>query len=434
MNLARYQKKKIAILGFGKEGRALLDFFSAAHISVQVYKHPTEKDFVELSKFQVVFRSPGLPWNSKLIQKLIRKGVEVSSSTKLFFELCPGKIIGITGTKGKGTTATILYKILKTAGKKVFLGGNIGTSPLNFIHKIKKSDLVVLELSSFQLQDLKTSPWLAIMLDVTSDHLDHHKNQAEYISAKSPLIRYQKTSDSAVLDYDSPVVHRLGGSTKSIKHWYSRTKALPGGAFIGDDRVFFVHRRKQEVLFEKSLLKSPGEHYVTDATAAALAAKVLKIRNSAIREGIATFHQSPHRLEFVAEYRGRKFYNDSAATLPDATIAAIESFPGPKILILGGSDKKADYKILVKVIMKSDVRAVITMGETGKKIAKLLHGSKGAPDTVYVEKGIDTVVKKAFEMSREGDTVLLSPASASFGQFDNYQDRGEKFAKAVKKL
>lgn len=432
MDLSRFKNKKIAVLGYGREGRALVRFFQCEGIGVTVLdKDPLtlnpspargegkvvagNKYLKNLDKFDIIFRSPGIP---RLTPELIaaeKKGVKISSLTKLFFDLCPGKIIGVTGTKGKGTTAILIYNILKAAAKDVFLGGNIGTPALDFLKDLKKDSFAILELSSFQLQDLDKSPPVAVVLDISSDHLDHHRTREEYVEAKRNILKYQKDDDLAILDGDSNTVKKIAENTKSKKYWFGKSDKILGVNFTSLNLI--------------------GEHNIKNAKAAAIVAQALGVKNEIIQEALNKTMPRKHRLEFVKEHNGVKYFNDSAATIPESAIAAIRSFKEPKILIMGGSDKGADYADLTRVVAKSNVKAVVLIGETGKRIQKALREAEFTGMIAEIagsrERPLLDAVAKAKTIAEKGDVVLLSSASASFGLFDNFEDRGEKFRDAV---
>ncbi len=425
-----FKRKKIAILGFGREGRVLLNFFkkegfSSSQITV-CDQNPIElkdvsvrsgDDYLKhLDGFDVVFKSPGIPTMSPDIQRALKRGVVMSSSTNLFFDLCKGTIVGVTGTKGKGTTSTMLCTILKTAKRRAFLLGNIGKPALQYVSKIKKGDVVVMELSSFQLQNLRKSPHIAIVLDVTQDHLDHHKNIKEYRDAKLNIVKYQKRGDIAIFDRDSAVVR-------------SFTKYIKG-------KVFYFGT-KEKTFVTSSDLNVPGVHNIKNASAAALAAQQLGVSREIILKGLKKFKGNEHRLEFVAEKNGVRFYNDSAATNPDSTIAALRSFHEPKVLIVGGRNKGFSYAKLAKEIVKSDMRSVILIGETKNLLLTELKNNLWELNThkllerIFLVETLSDAVRSAYKIVQSGDVVLYSPAAASFDMFRNYEERGRMFKKLV---
>ncbi len=371
-----------------------------------------ERYLQNLERFDVVFKSPGIPTVLPEIQKVIRKGDVLSSPTNLFFDLCKGTIIGVTGTKGKGTTATMLYKMLKAAKKRVFLVGNIGKPALEYIKKIKKGDIVVMELSSFQLQHLRKSPHIAIVLDVTVDHLDHHKNTKEYRDAKKNIVAYQKKSDVAILDTDSPIVRLFAKHTKA---------------------KVFCFGSKEKTWITRQDVCVPGTHNLKNASAATLAAERMGVSREVILKGLKRFKGNEHRLEFARERDGVRYYNDSAATNPDATIAALRAFDGHKVFVIGGRNKGFSYAGLAKEIQKSAMRGIVLLGENKNTVFdefKKLGDTKLMKKVVLVN-SLNDAVNHANLIAQSGDIVCYSPAAASFDMFRDYGERGRKFKEIV---
>jgi len=414
------KNKKIAILGLGIENQALVKYLLKHKVGCQItvcdarlkIKNdlPVEwqlgKKFnQDLERFDILFRAPGWPIACPGVQAALKSGVELSSPMKLFFELCPSKnIIGVTGTKGKGTTASLIYEILKKAGKGVWLGGNIGVAPFEFIDQIKKNDWVVLELSSFQLEDMTASPRLAVITNLYPEHLapadphnpNYHTSLKKYYQAKLNIIKYQKIGDTAVL--------RSG--LKPAK----RTKA----------RI---------VYFKKSNLpaKLIGEHNKENVGAAVEVAKIVKVDDKAIRRAVANFKGLPHRLELVRQLNGVKYYDDSFATTPQSTIIALKSFSQPIILLLGGADKGADFKELAREV-KTRVKFIILLaGEATARIRRELIRAGFKTDQMKLVNSLSAAVKTAKAEAQSGEVVLLSTACASFGMFKNYKERGDLF-------
>ncbi|OGE76907.1 MAG: UDP-N-acetylmuramoylalanine--D-glutamate ligase [Candidatus Doudnabacteria bacterium RIFCSPHIGHO2_02_FULL_48_21] len=440
MTLGDLKTGKVAVLGMGVNHEALAKYLQKQGVSFQVIDGwKTDAELAErLSGFDIIFRTPGVPFFSKSIQTLKRRGAKIYSQTKLFFDLCQAPIIGVTGTKGKGTTSTLIFKILEAAalrqahGRKVYLAGNIGRDPFEFIDKLTPNDFVILELSSFQLQDLHKSPHIAVVLKITPEHLDHHQDLAEYIEAKTSIVRFQSASDFAVLSYDSESTRTFAGKTKARIVWNSIKQEVKPGCYA-TDRKIFLNGEIVAKTAEVALLGRFNLENVTAAIAAAAAAGVTD--GTTIKKAISEFRGLPHRLEFIAEIGKVKFYNDSFATTPETTVAALTAFADPIVLIAGGSEKKSDYAELGKKIAESKVKTLIAIGVTGPKIAKL------ARDAGFAGKIFDTglndmeqIIAKANEAADPGDVVLLSPASASFDMFDNYKQRGELFSKFVSKL
>ncbi len=444
--------KKVAILGFGIEGNDVLKYLvgSGAKITILDKKPAEELDISEvkshkvdftcgakylnnLSAFDVVFRSPGVYRFLPEIVDAERKGVVISSATKLFFENCPAKIIGVTGTKGKGTTASLIYQILKNANKDVYLAGNIGNPFLELLHRLKKSSFVVMELSSFQLIDLDISPHIAVVLNITSDHLDWHKDNEEYVGAKKNIVRHQKSTDFAVVNFDYELPKGFARNSKGYIYFFSREKRVDPGCFVESGEIIFKEDEDSVSYGSRYNLLLRGDHNLENITAAITACKAIGVEDDVIKATIFNFQGLGHRLELVGSCGGVSFYNDSFATGPQPTIAAIRSFSEPLTVILGGSEKFLDYNELGKEISKSDnIKTVILIGQVAQKIEKALK--ENAYDGQFISLNnttMERIVSEAFKNTPKGGVVLLSPAAASFDMFKNYKERGNKFKEAV---
>lgn len=435
---------RIAILGFGAEGLSLFRFlknnprYQDAELWIldknRRLKTPRGAKKVlgrgylkNLARFDLIFRSPGIPRALKELNAARKKGVGLSSATKLFFEEARKrgvKIIGVTGSKGKSTTATLLYKMLKAGGKRVFLAGNIGKPPLDILPKLRKNDLAVLELSSFQLQDLETSPQIAVLLELFPEHLDvrgghgGHKNLKEYYSAKANIARFQKKDDALFFLRHNPATAKI--------------------ARLGRGRKFPVSERGSGAPFRASDLKLRGLHMYRNALAAAAAAKWLGVPAGTIKKTAAAFPGIQHRLEFVRRVGGAEFYNDSVATNPQAAAAAIRAFSGKNIILLaGGFDKNLNYSPLAKALPGSGVRLILLYGQNKKKIQMAVRSS-GVPTKLVPD--LKDAVKLAYLCAKSRKpkagnwVILLSPAAASFDRFAGYADRGRKFKEFVREL
>ena len=449
-----FKDKKIAILGFGMEGRDLVRFLlnKEARISLFDKKPEEELNFSGIDKnkialstgeqyldsgltdFDYVFRSPGVYRYIPEIIKAESRGVTIFSAIKLFFEVCPAKIIGVTGTKGKGTTSSLIYEILKSAGKDVYLAGNIGVPYLELLPKLTKESFVVLELSSFQLIDMESSPQIAVVLNITQDHLDWHEDLDEYIDAKKNIVKHQKDNDFAIISADYKVPESFSSLTKAKVLYFSRNKKVKG-SFSSDGNVYLSTDKEILLGGAKDLLLR-GEHNLENVTAAVAAGGVLDISPQAIWKAVSSFKGLEHRLELVGTAKGISFYNDSFATGPQPTIAAVKSFSEPLTVILGGSEKGLDYKGLGEEISKvENLSSVVLIGRVGPKIKKALQaaGYKGK----MIDMGrasMDEIVGEAVLNTPQGGVILLSPAAASFDMFKDYKDRGKKFKSAVEAL
>ena len=428
---------KIAILGFGREGKSLLKFLKRkkSKASIKILDRKFDKNYLKnLDKFDLIFRSPGVPYNLPEIQKAIKLGVKFPSSTQLFFteaEKIGCRIIGITGTKGKGTTATLLYKILKAYDKPVYLAGNIGKPAIEILPKLKKNSIVILELSSFQLQDLEKSPDIAVILDIFPDHLDMHKNLREYFDAKTNIAKYQKKTDKIFYFADN-----------KYSKWISQKSH-------GKKITVSVKNSK---LFKPDDLKMPGEHNFKNAVMAASVALSLGCQKEKIIKIVKNFRGNEHRLELVRIIKipakqhsnilqnvRMLFYNDSASTNPQTAVAAIKAFKEQKILISGGKDKRLNYSPLTKALKNSKIKLVILFGENKKKIKRQIAKSKVQ---IVLVKDLKSSVQLAYKKAKklinqlpnQSITIVFSPASASFDMFKDYAERGKIFKQLISKL
>ena len=450
-----FKNKKVAVLGMGLEGKDLVKFLlkQKAQITIFDKKKKQELDLTGIDRnkikvvcgerylgsgltgFDIIFRSPGIyPYLVQLIEAE-RNDVTISSASKLFFELCPAKIIGVTGTKGKGTTSTLIYEILKASGKRVFLAGNIGKPYLKLLPILKKDDFVVLELSSFQLIDLKKSPQIAVVLNITLDHLDWHKDRDEYLKSKIRIVKYQEKNDFAVLNADYSTPRSFAKLSKGKIFYFSRRKKVRG-CYVEKGRLILGIGEGKIQIGNADKLLLRGKHNWENVTAAICASCLAGAQIKAIKKVSFSFKGLEHRLELVGRTYGVSFYNDSFATNPQPTTAAVASFNEPITLILGGSDKGLNYDGMAKVLAKKrNLRTVILIGEIADKIKKSLYKAGFKGKIIGLGKAaMKRIVKTSFYETPKGGVVLLSPASASFDMFKDYKDRGNQFKEVVKSL
>ena len=403
----------MAILGWGVDTQDVEPWLRGQGAEITILDEKKDGEpFGDLSGFDVLVRSPGVYRFRKEIVEAEKKGTVVTSKMKIFFDVCRGKIIGVTGTKGKGTTATLIYEILKAAGTKVFLAGNIGTGIFAEIEKIDEETWVVLELSSFQLIDLEKSPAIAVVLMVTREHQDWHKDEEEYVLAKANIVKFQQKEDWAVVNKDYPNSVRIGEMAEGIVMWITKND-LEG--------------------IDKNEVRLRGEHNLENIVAAAAAARIAGAEEETIRQTVSDFKGLVHRLEEVAKVKGVSYFDDSFSTTPETTIAAINAFSEPVILIAGGSEKGSDFSELGRVISETkNIKAIILIGLMADRIEKSIENKK-----IKILKGAKNM-REIFEMVKreaaEGDVVLLSPACASFDMFKNYKERGEEFKGEVRRL
>lgn len=391
----------------------------------------------------IVVQNPGVRRESPYLRAARRAGAQIVSDISIFLSLAPtSNIVGVTGTRGKSTTSALAFEMLKTKERHTELGGNILRSPLNFLDKTHEGSVAVLELSSWQcegLEEIKMSPRIAVITNIMRDHLNTYKGMKEYAAAKALIYKYQSPEDSVVLNRDNGWTRAMGQKVPSKRFWFSVASfSDENGVFIKGGKIIFRENRKEDSVARVSDVALQGEHNLMNALAAICAAKIMGVKNSAIRKVLKNFKGLPNRLEMIKEIKGIKFINDTTATTPDATIAAIKTLKAKSlklkaskniILIFGGSDKKLEYKEAAPVIKKFAKRVVLLPGTAERKIKKALRGVELAE-----AKSMDEAVKIAYKSAKKGDVVLLSPGAASFGLFKNEFERGEKFVKVVKNL
>ncbi len=400
-----------------------------------------EADFKDIDMLVV---NPAIPKDSPFLQIARENNIPFETEMNIFFKLCPAPITGITGSNGKSTTTSFLSSMLQGTGRKVWTGGNIGCSLLEHIDEIAPSDLVVLELSSFQLEDLQDtdkSPHIAIVTNIAQNHLDRHGNLENYINAKKGILQHQKSGDYAILNYDDQELRNWAkdrdtqtalGSGKVI--WFSAKEKVKYGAYPIEDKIVLNINFYKTTVSCLDKVKIPGAHNIQNILAAASAANILGAKDTHIAEGATSFAGLEHRLEFVSEIGGVRYYNDSKATTPESAIAAINAFNTPIVLIAGGYDKRVFFDRFAVECIKH-VKCVILLGKTAKKIASFLFlfGGGMGPEIIQAATLVDAV-EKAKARSKTGDVVLLSPACASYDMFVNYEDRGRQFKEQVNRL
>lgn len=431
----KYKGKKIVVLGaYGVEGLATQDYLKKHGLNFDTLDREDDPDYLDKVKnYEVAFRTPGVRSNYPELITARNAGTVFTSQIEEFFDLCPGKIIGVTGTKGKGTTSTLIHDILKANGTDVYLGGNIGVPAISFLDDLKDNSVVVLELSSFQLQTLKKSPNIAVVLNITSEHLDYHRDNAEYREAKSNIVSHQTENDYAVLSDDYDVPRGFAKLTLANKYFSSRNHKT-NGCYVDDkDNVVLNVEGENAIIANFSEIKLRGRHNLENVTAASLASYLAGIKPEIISETVKTFTGLEHRLELVRDVKGVKYYDDSFSTVPETAIAALDSFNEPVILIAGGSNKNSNYVEFGQKIADLNVKAIILIGEMAEQIkASIPDNFKG--EIVLELTKMNEMVEKAAELAFSGDVVLLSPACASFGLFEDYKDRGNQFKREVDEL
>ena len=381
-----------------------------------------------------VFVINGVRPRSATILRALQNNVPVLTEMGLFFRLCPATIVGITGTKGKTTTTTMIGRILSRGPRRVTVGGNIGSAIIQELDTLTRDDIVVLELSSFQLETLARSPHVAVVTNIGEDHLDHHGTRENYIAAKRNIIAWQGASDVAVLNLDDPTTMAIHTGAASMVRGFSLTMRPRHGAFLDSDgRLVLTDGDRRTPILPATELRVPGRHNIANALAAAIVGGVFDIPPDVIGEELRAFEGVSRRLETVAEDGGVLWVNDSASTTPAATITALEAFDRPAVVIVGGVGKGADFSELGRALVKR-ARAAVLIGTAADEIAGALEIAGAARAGVPVERArtLEDAVAAARRLAQPGDVVLLSPACASFDMFSSADERGDRFTALVR--
>lgn len=445
--MSAYEGKRVLVVGLGESGKAAVRFFHerGARVTVADTRSAQELEGV-MEQFRgwgvefvlgehprdlflsqdLIIPSPGVPWDLSQLNSARKEGIHVAGELETASRELKGRTVGITGTNGKTTTTSLIGHIFETAGLTTQVAGNIGTPILQIVDTATDATWNVLELSSFQLEAMTSFRChIAVVLNVTPDHLDRHGTFDAYVAAKTNLFTPQQTEDYAILNADDPICQTMGKSVRGKAIWFSRTQQLPQGITVGNG---WILRDGQQVCATDLPIR--GAHNLENALAAVGAAASAGVADEAIARGLSTFRPVEHRLEFVRQVAGVDYYNDSKATNVDAAIKALESFDQGVWLILGGRDKKSDYTEL-EPVMKGRVKGVLLIGEAAGVIREQLNGST----TPLADCGtLDEAVSSAYARAVPGDVVLLSPACASFDQFANYGHRGKEFKRFVSEL
>jgi len=390
-------------------------------------------DETALAEPDFVFVIPGIRPRSPTILRALHRGVPVLTEMALFFRLCPAPIVGITGTKGKTTTTTIVERVLSRGSRRVVVGGNIGTAVIQEVENIGREDIVVLELSSFQLETLGHSPHVAVVTNVLEDHIDHHGTRDAYIAAKKNIVAWQGPRDIAVLNLDDPATVALHTGAASEVRGFSLSLRPKRGAHLDQNGdLMLVAGDRRTVLCKATELRVPGRHNISNALAAAIVGDAFDIPAEEISRVLREFEGVPRRLETVGEKDGVLWVNDSAATTPAATMSALAAYDRPAIAILGGVSKGADFGELARVLVQRAHGAVLIGRAADEIAAAIATADRSGAVEVRRARTLDDAVASAREMARPGDVVLLSPANASFDMFSSADERGEKFAAIVR--
>ena len=443
--------KRVLVVGLGTSGVAAALFLQArgAHVTVSDAK-PQDQLGQEIPLLldhgiavetgghgERTFRgqdfivvSPGVPVDSPPLVQARALGESVIGEIELACRFLPKNIVAITGSNGKTTTTTLAGEIVAAGGFSTVVGGNIGTPAISLVERTTAETVVVLEVSSFQLETIQTfRPKIAVVLNITPDHLDRHHTFAAYTDAKARVFENQQADDFAVLNADDPTCASLAGRTRAQVFWFSRKAEVKQGAYVREGRVLFRDEAGQREIMLVSEIPLKGAHNVENTLAAICVGALMGCDTEPIRKAVQDFKAVEHRLEYVATIRGVEYYNDSKATNVDATIKALESFPANIHLILGGKDKDSDYTLL-NGLLRQRVKRVYTIGAAAEKIESQIKSAAEVDRAGTLE----TALKRASATAEAGDVVLLAPACASFDQFKNYEHRGRAFKEVVKAL
>ena len=454
--MVNWQGKRVAVVGLGVSNLAVIQYLLPRQAVItacdkktpeqlgqrwhQIKDYPIDfkfgADYLSgLEQFDWVFLAPGLPKELPEIKALANTDVTICSEMGLFLELNPASTVGITGSSGKTTTTTLIGRMLGKE-KRTWVGGNIGTPLLTKIADIAKSDWVVLELSSFQLEIVDHAPDIAVVTNITPNHLDVHPSLEAYIAAKKRIWQFQSSEQQVVLNYDDPITRAMAESAPGQVYWFSRQREVDQGAFVRDGEIVLRNvppaASGEKILCSVDDIRLVGSHNIENILAAAAASALAGVSLEALTSVITTFAGVPHRLEKVREIDGVKFYNDSIATSPSRAVAGLRAFVEPIILIAGGYDKNLPFDEFAQVIQEK-AKAVVLLGAAAAKIEAAIS-SQGSQVPVYRVEALEQAVRLANDLASPGDVVLLSPACASYDMFQNFEERGDRFRELVGSL
>ena len=443
-----YLRKKVLVLGLAKSG------VSAASLLHKLGAFVTVNDFKPLNEnpeaqglleegikvvcgshpielldegFELIVKNPGIPYTNPMIQEAIKKNIEIITEVELAYRISEAPFIGITGTNGKTTTTTLIYEMLEEGGKKPLIAGNIGTVASGVAQVATTENVIVIELSSFQLMGIQTfRPHIAVYLNLFDAHLDYHGTKEEYAYAKAQITRNQEESDFLIYNANQEPTKHAAEQSNAISVPFNVESVNQLGSYTKDGYIWFGDEKI--IAIDEVVL--PGRHNLENILAAVAAVKLYGVSNEAIQYVLKTFRGVKHRMQFVAEINGRKFYNDSKATNILAASAAISSFKTPLILLAGGLDRGNEFDEMIPLL--THVKAMVVFGETAEKLTKIAH--KAGITVVKHVDNVDIAATEAYNLSESGDTILLSPACASWDQYKTFEERGDMFMNAVHKL
>ena len=448
--------ERVLVLGLGRSGRAathLLLRFGADKITVNDNKEPNllQEEMGELAAFSkvrvvagahrielledisLIIKSPGINPRLPLLEEAKRRHIETISEVELAYHFCPAPIAAVTGTNGKTTTVALTGEMFRLQFQRVLVAGNIGFPLCEAVLKAGGADYMVAELSSFQLanvQDFRAR--IAAVLNISADHLDYHGSMEEYIAAKRNILLTQKSGDWSVLNWDDPLTREMSSFVQGYLLPFSRHVSLSPGVFIKDGTIHVNDGRLDFPICKAAEVRIPGDHNLENALAATAVSWAAGVEQEKIASALRFFPGVPHRLEAVAVVQEIKFFNDSKGTNPEATLKAIKALQGPKLLIAGGLNKGSDFYPLAQSLNEEGVKALILLGETAPILADAAQAAGFKP--VYKVSDLHSAVRQAFNLAQAGDTVLLSPACASWDMFRDYEERGEVFRQEIMAL
>ena len=446
-----FKGKKIVVIGMGKTGIAAAGFLGRQGAKVIVTDEKSLDQWGDefgriarqswltigdynntniLNGAEMVVPSPGIPPNNKLLVDALKSNISVISEIELAYRLIKVPIIAVTGTNGKTTVTTLLGKILRDSGKKVFVGGNIGNPLIEYVETAQQDDFIVAEISSFQLQwTEKFKPFIAALLNITCDHINYHGSFDEYRRVKASIFTHQAKNDFAILNAEDQEQKEIAGSISARTYSFSSKNILPEGIFVRNEKIVLNIPQAVEEIYPLDMIHLPGAHNVENVMAAIMAARLCGCSREDVIASIEAFRGLPHRIEFAGEKKSIKFYDDSKGTNVGSVLRALETFDQPVLLLLGGRDKDGDFETL-RPLLRTKTKQVILFGEARDRIASLI-----TEDQPLVKKDkLKEAVESAYQIAEPGDIVLLSPGCASFDEFANYKERGNYFKEVVRNL
>ncbi len=464
MELSELKNKSIVILGLGQEGLATFDFLrtrfpdkllgladqsslnqlsaktrEAVRSDANIRLHLDGDYLASLAGYEVIVKSPGIPSTLPAIQQALNAGKRVTSHTALFFANCPGTIIGVTGTKGKSTTASLIQEVLLKGGLDSHLVGNIGNPPFSLLQQAGANAVFVYELSSYQLERLQQSPHMAILLNVVPDHLDYHEGFDSYVQAKQNITRYQSGQDYLVYNAAFDIPCRMAAETRAQPFPFSLEGPLYPGCFVAGSHIIYCPKEgRPERVIRTEDVPLPGTFNLQNVLAAVAAGKLLGVGTEEIAKGIRGFQPLEHRFELVGTYSGITFYNASIATVPGATIEHLNALgQDVQTVLMGGYDRHLDYSQLARRLVHSQVKTLILFPTTGQRIWEALCLQQKAPSAlprVFFVQSMEEAVRLAYRYTEIAKICLHSPASPSFGLFKDYKERGNLFKHYVEQI